>query len=534
MKKQLIKIVLSLLLGVTIAGCNDWLTLKPENDIVLDEFWKKEADVEAVLATCYKSLTERSAIERMMVWGELRSDNIVPGYGFAKETYDMYKILIGNLKSDNAYASWAPFYATINYCNTLLYNAPNVVELDENFTDTELELLRGEVITLRALAYFYLVRAFRDIPWTEEPGVDDSQNYSLPKLPEAEVLDHIIADLEYVKNARIVRESYASEQHNKGRITKSAMLALLADVYLWKGDYAKCIENCSEVLRAKDLGLIANGELMYNQIFYRKNSKESIFELQFSNRDMVNTAVNDLYSSANNPFGSFAFPAPLAYIKKPSNSHTGPYSPFNYKLADASFESEDDLRSKFSYCHNVSPFYTLFKYAGVYVTENITTGVLSYYYRTDTPNWIVYRLSDVMLMKAEALVQLESGNIQQNMADALELVNTTYMRSNPKATPLDMSNYASKSEMERLVLRERHRELLFEGKRWFDLVRLARRAKSVGPLNSYVTVKMDATSSPIGAVVMDAMYMPIPKRELEMNKNLVQNPFYVENESSHR
>lgn len=87
--------------------------------------------------------------------------------------------------------------------------------------------------------------------------------------------------------------------------------------------------------------------------------------------------------------------------------------------------------------------------------------------------------------------------------------------------------------MEKLVLRERQRELLFEGKRWFDLARLARRENSVLSVNQYITEKMDESAS-IGLASMDALYMPIAKGELEANKNLKQNPFYEEHSSSQR
>ena len=89
------------------SSCDKWLDLKPESEIVLDEYWKSEGDVDAVLASCYKSLTEDDVIARMIVWGELRSDNIVVGYnGIDTKRYDMYRILEGNLTPTNAYSSW--------------------------------------------------------------------------------------------------------------------------------------------------------------------------------------------------------------------------------------------------------------------------------------------------------------------------------------------------------------------------------------------------------------------------------------------
>ena len=137
-----------------------------------------------------------------------------------------------------------------------------------------------------------------------------------------------------------------------------------------------------------------------------------------------------------------------------------------------------------------------------------------------------------MLMKSEALVQKDG---LENFGKAMELINTTYLRSNEGADSLKVADYNSKIEMEKLVLRERQRELLFEGKRWYDLVRMARRENSTANLNIYVDRKSaSATSATLGALVMDAMYMPISRWEIEANPNLKQNPFYEENMSSTR
>lgn len=97
---------------------------------------------------------------------------------------------------------------------------------------------------------------------------------------------------------------------------------------------------------------------------------------------------------------------------------------------------------------------------------------------------------------------------------------------------LNQSDYNSKAEVEKLVLRERQRELMFEGKRWFDLMRVARRENSTATLNDYVLHKDPGSTTALGAQVMDAMYMPIAIGELEANRALVQNPYYAETSST--
>jgi len=172
--------------------------------------------------------------------------------------------------------------------------------------------------------------------------------------------------------------------------------------------------------------------------------------------------------------------------------------------------------------------YFIYKYTG-YGRMVSSTGTSTYTYRSSTPNWIVYRLSDVLLMKAEALAQ---KGATADLTEAIALVNKTYHRSNELDAPLELVSYPAKEDIQKLILRERQREFLFEGKRWFDLVRLARREGTTSGMNMYVEAKASGAGISLGAPVLNAMYMPINKTELEANPNLIQNPFYEESGTS--
>lgn len=523
-KNYILVSVLSLSLGLT--SCNEWLDLKPESEIILDEYWKTEADVEGVLAACYRGMTEQDVIYRMIVWGELRSDNLTTGTGIASERYDMKRILDGDITADNFYSSWSSFYSVINYCNNLLYFAPQVVDIDMNFTQADLLRVKSEALTIRALNYFYLVRAFKDVPFFDYPIIDDSDSINVAKTSENEILDQLIVDLKYAKT--YARETFgANDAYNKGRITKNAIRALLADIYLWREQYQESVNECAEILDDESL-ILTNSQLMYQRNYYLGNSDESIFELQFDDNVQKNYPVFNLYGVYGDPFGDLSFPTTLAY-SIPSN-FKGTYSPFAFKNGE-SVESENDIRSLQAYRESGGKFF-IFKYAGISAPVNLTSTLYSY--RINTPNWIVYRLADVILMKAEAEAELyETASTEMKpvlMTSALALVNKTYFRSNIDS--LNHENYADIASVKELVLRERQRELLFEGKRWFDLMRLARREGSTSTLNKYVEVKETNSNGMLGAKVLDAMYMPIYQRELEANPELEQNPYYEETSST--
>ena len=516
-KLSIIGLLILVLFGSV--SCDKWLDLKPESEIILEDYWKTEGDVNAVLATCYKTLTDDAVISRMIVWGELRSDNLDQSLTGGL-SYDMYQILQGNLTTTNSYCSWGAFYTVINDCNTLLHFAPLVLSKDENFTQADLNLVRAEALSIRSLCYFYLVRTFKEVPWMNEASITDIQNYNVPKLSETAILDSIVTNLKYAQ--KYINIDFGRTDYNKGRFTLDGVNALLADVYLWKMDYDNCVKTCDLVLANNKLKLVIPTNY-YSSVFYLGNSTESILELQFNDNVQKNNSVISLYGSSARISGLLRFPTNLSY--NPYKTAAGVYSPFDYSVG-TKIESQKDIRAKHSY--NIGTG-SIFKYAGIMVMDNAGITDAIYTYSSTTPNWIIYRLPEVMLMKAEALVEL-NGDV--NFKNALSLVNETYLRSNNGQDSLSFANYNSQDEMRQLVLRERQREFLFEGKRWFDLVRLARKENSTNSLNTFVDHKLSGASSSVGAPVMNAMYMPISKSEMQNNPNLLQNPYYTTSASN--
>jgi len=511
MKK--LSIVLSVLLVFGLESCNSWLDLKPESEIVLEDFWQNETQATSVLAAGYRGLTSDGCMERMIVWGELRSDNVDEGI----DTRDaILKVLSTNITPTNPYADWSSFYSVINYCNTFLHFAPSVVNKDQNFTATKLHTMEAEALTLRALSYFYLVRAFKEVPLILNPSISDAQNYKVPKSTERVILDQIIADL--LKAQTFAKISYGTEAFDKGRVTLNAVNSLLADVYLWDQQYANCVEMCNRVMTDKTLKLV-DGDKVLTDVFYSGNSTESIFELQYNINTQSNNQVRSLYGSSIKPIGELAYPLYLG--------STGAYSPFRYQPTTLN-ESLVDVRESNSVGRLTSNSpYSIYKYVLYEVYEVKDVKFPMYRSTSTTPNWILYRLSDVILMKAEALAQLNRGD--DDLKEALKLVNITYLRSNITADSLSFNNYGDELKVQELVLRERQRELLFEGKRWFDLMRLVRRKNDATLILKYLSPKLTGNAMQVQKMsVMDALYMPILQSELQINTSLTQNPFYVD------
>jgi hypothetical protein len=96
-------------------SCSDFLEIKPQNEIIFEDFWNEKTDVDAIVAGCYSALQGDAVMRRMMIWGEFRSDNITAGLNIDKDL-NLDNIFKENLTANNGYTTWVDFYNIINRC----------------------------------------------------------------------------------------------------------------------------------------------------------------------------------------------------------------------------------------------------------------------------------------------------------------------------------------------------------------------------------------------------------------------------------
>ncbi|MBR0275493.1 MAG: RagB/SusD family nutrient uptake outer membrane protein [Prevotella sp.] len=540
-------------LALTLTACNDWLELTPDDSTVEEEFWKNGNQVESVVRSCYRYMQEDNVMQRIILWGELRSDEVQNGSAISVSETD---IVNANVKSSNTYCNWASFYTVINYCNKVLEKAPGVRQLDANFDEVTFKAYMAETYTLRALCYFYLIRTFRDVPLVLESSKSDDYDYNVSnrdtaawityyQLPvsaanftsqqyplidqEHYVLDRMIDDL---KTAVDYAAREWNDDENYGRVTRRAAESLLADYYLWRAsinqpldpeqsvtDYRNCIAMCDAVLaetaEIEDAELVQGANLL-RQVFYEGNSTESIFELNFNTSGHQNGGTSTLYGNTvkgRNPH-LLAAVSVQALFNQNKTSSDDP----NYDYRSKDFFNPRDNR--------------IFKYEGQTPPTDFSSRNASYTYRgsSSQANWIFYRLADIYLMKAEA--QAQTASTADEIEAVVTLCNQTYIRActvnGEVKDQLDANVYASTSDAQTLVLTERQRELMFEGKRWFDLLRLARRNGDVTASWQYIESRYDDDVTTIRNKMssISAWYLPIYNNEMKINVNLHQNEYY--------
>jgi hypothetical protein len=468
-----------LLLTLLVSSCKDYLTIPPDTSLIKEKFWTKREDVDGALAATYDAF--RDGALASFIWGELRADLVEFGDGFGGYN----QVAASDITPSNGNISWESYYKAINLANTLMFYDKEVFKKDKTFTQEMMDGVDAEALFIRSLSYFYLVRLWKEVPLMLEPSISDTSALFLPKSPENVVVDQIIADLLKAKDMAYTTQFKNDPKHPRyfcGRANKYSIMALLADVYLWDQQYQKCADYCDSITNS-GLFELESSEAWF-RIYNPGNSPvEGIFEIQYD--DNLEGQENPIYDQMIFRSGQLKF----------TKNFT-------------SLIDKEDLRN----CGLNTP---IWKYAGVDVNSTVQ--------RTRNQrdgHFIYYRYADVLLMKAEALCELN------RLQDANQLVRETLDRA--RMSHIDI---VVKDDLRKAILDERGREFVAEGKRWFDILRAAKRnhfEKKQIIIDMILAGADIQKQAVLRTKVFDTMsyYLPIPEHEIRYNQNLEQNPFY--------
>ena len=473
-----------LLIALSLSACKDYLTIAPETSLIKDKFWTKTDDVYSALAATYNAF--RDASLESFIWGELRAD-LVTFEGAAVSDYA--KIAASDINPSNPTINWAPYYKTINLANTLMYYENDVMAKDKTFTQKMKNGVDAEALFLRSLCYFYMVRVWKDVPLVIEPSLSDTANLYLPKSTEKVVIKQIINDLLIAKDKAYTTEyryDGSPAGYFYGRANKYSIMALLADVYLWDEQYQNCINYCDSLTNT-GLFALEDNSTWFNLYNPGNSPVESIFEIQF----------DDNLEGQENPIYYNLIPLPKGTDQMKLNTKN-----------ITSLFNKEDLRM----CTTNTP---IWKWRGL--DPNTTVPRQN---NQRSGDFIYYRYADVILMKAEAEIELD------HFTEANALIRQTLDRA---AMPYE--DIMVKKDLRKALQDERGREFVVEGKRWFDLLREAKRNHFenkqliIDMILSGADIKKQAI---LRTIVYDTMsyYLPIQEHEIIYNQNLVQNPFY--------
>ena len=550
-----------------LSSCVD-TELLPYNKTVDEDFWQTKSDVSSMVNGAYKSMLSTDLMTRLIVWGDFRSDELVLVNSISNSTTEaLNEIYAANIQITNTYANWANLYSVINICNIVLEKSKGVIDIDPSYTEGDWKSDCAQMKALRSLCYFYLVRNFRDVPYSGEAFMNSSQNLLLPQSNPDSVLTCCINDLKEAETNIISAEAF-NDWRRVGWFNKDGVDALLADIYLWRAsimknnsDYEQAIFYSNKVIESKKaqhktgpLELeekeypLKDGKDAYNSLFIEQNAEESILELQFDGSNNSNTALCQYYYKYYNNNSTYGYlrAAAIFGMRGTNNVYekNGDYRFVENVYKAGTSEESYDIRKL---CTQTN--WSVGNPASAGGRERETGRAFTNFRQ----NYIVYRLSDVMLMKAEAMVQLATDETDTLLRQAFNIVQAVNNRSiyegSLASDSLKWGNYNTVDRMENLVLSERLRELCFEGKRWYDLLRYGyRRMTNVDytttlaqqneqgkampnvskDMMNLMTRKYTAGGTSVSAKMRTEpyLYMPVAESEIEVNSLLKQNPAY--------
>ncbi|NCD72262.1 RagB/SusD family nutrient uptake outer membrane protein [Mucilaginibacter agri] len=513
MKKTYILTIL--LASLTATSCKkSFLELTPQDQYSSGNFYQTEAQFRQAVTAAYTPL--RDLLNYDYFTGEERSDNT---------HYEFYQTNRGTAYTQRETIADFTDTPTDTYTNKVYFDCyssiskSNIVigRLGASTVATAAKSdIDGQAKFLRAWNYFRLVRYFGAVPlYLKE--VTTADEAFLPRSPVDAVYAQIIADAKDAINELAAPTKFPQS----GQATKGSATMLLAEVYVTQKKWAEA-ETLLTTLPAMGYGLLTN----YADVFStaNKNSKESIFEVQFLEGLQGGQQSNFIYQFLPRTTNAQI----ITGIANDNNSGIGGWNTPTQDLIN-SYEAGDKRKDASiaiaEGTYNSSNLFTITANKSIlnYTPAAGKTGV-PYIKKYLNPhanpnntndNWPIYRYADALLLLAEA------QNEQGKSALALTSLNAVRTRAG-----LAVTNTTDQTALRAIILHERRVELAFENHRWLDLVRTG---NAISVINAY-GVQLKKIYSYITPdaynVTNDRLLFPIPQSERETNPDLTQNPGY--------
>jgi starch-binding outer membrane protein, SusD/RagB family len=525
-----------------LSACSkSFLNREPTNAYSASSLFTDSSDVIAAINGCYNG------------WENPFTDS---GPSWADELNVQYMDCI----SDNAYSQfpWEGFqahgngystatdgneeslwnYVTIQKCNWFLQNVVNAP------VDTTLKLrTEGEARFIRAYEYFVMSQLYGDVPLVTAP-ITTAQANSETRTPKADVTKFILSELGDI--APNLPLSYSGS--DVGRITRGAALALKARVELYEQDYADCITDCQQIMNSGVYQLFPS----YSGLFRIQNedNSEVILDIQYMENSQPNGGLGVMLPSSDGGWSSIDPTQSLvdSYEMLNGKSITDPTS--GYDPSHPFANRDPRLAATIIYpgelyptANNTPVYYDPIDpsssdyYSGNnnsrtgYEVKKFTSNLSDFDNIWNTGlNMILIRYAEVLLNYAEA--ENESVGPDVSVYSAIDQVRE---RAGMPDIPLGLSQ----DSMRQVIRLERRVEFAMEGLRWYDIQRW-----KIGPQVMAGTVygtRLGTVDPTTGAttftgnnvVVENRVFdpnknylWPIPQSEIDINKNLQQNPGY--------
>lgn len=423
---------------LTLSGtaCKKIIDLEPHNSTFTNAYFRNGNDANTAIAGAYALL--RSVLLNNHSWhvyGDIVSGEFAINSGLDNANFNISNGEFTGLNVGRGYWNWQNYYQLLQQINLIINKVPDI-SADKFSNKDDKRKVIGEAYFLRAFTYFYMSRIWGDVPLKLEPDLDIDQAKNIPRSPAADVLQQCLKDVKEAENNLF--SGYDDVNQRAVRANKESAFALEAHIRAWTGDYSGCEKAAAEVITAKQNDLVDS--LNYAKVFIGK-STEGIFEININYSQSEGIALNGggYLPTLKTPFiakkTDLQWPVSNAYIRKVYTDTT-------------------DIRYKTFFFQPLTSEGQVIKFSNITYADGSANNDPRL-----SNNLIIFRLADIILLRAEALNEL--GRDQE----ALVLLNRIRNRAG-----IDSYN-GTGGQLASTILYERLRELFYEGHAYYDMVR---------------------------------------------------------------
>lgn len=471
MKHRILTLAITSFSLFTLSGCLD---MEPVSSITEENMWTNEGQFTSFVNGVHGMLRDKDS-QNFFILGELRSDIYsASSSGWTTESNKVEEIT-ANLLSEQrpGLTNYANLYTNINQINLFIKKANETSILSPE----DKAYYLGGMYGLRAFYYFHLLRSWGSVVWQEEPSLGfEIDNLSKPAVSEAEIMKHIKDDITASENSFADDYSFRS---NRSLWSKPATLVLKAEVYLWSSHQmnggtadAQTALNALNDLQAKttNIGLETNFADVFD--YENKANKEMIFTLhndyKESTEGMFNGGWRNNMVPQQNTLKSYY--ASATGDKFDLNFNGNVYYPLNIDIYSNVFNDDLDTRKEATLKAAYEKQDNQYIYKGCFAYKFKGMTVEGDSYRTFADDYPIYRYADVLLLKAEAKA-LTGGDPSTEIND----IRQRAYGNNYNAATMSYGKMVGDEEgINEVLLKERLKEFMFEGKRWYDLRRFGK------------------------------------------------------------
>ncbi|MCG8388733.1 MAG: RagB/SusD family nutrient uptake outer membrane protein [Cytophagales bacterium] len=511
MKKFILyRLCISLLAVLMATGCEEFLEEDLRDQVSTDNFFNNDAEAQLAVNGVYRILRRGSLYRTRGLDNYLQNgaDETAPSRNVNGNIHN-YLIAEGTADGNG---TWGALYEIVRNTSSFLTS----IEGNESLSEEGRNQATGELLFLRALAYFHLTNLWGDVPYfrellpLEELGV-------LRRVSKEQIRSDMKEDL--ARAFSLLPNTYTGS--NLGRASKWAAASLKAKYHLFDREWQAALDECQAIIDDDTHELLENFEDVFDQSDpANQYNDEQIFVVDFTND---NSVFGDAVTSRTDDYNPRLRDEPSSRNQRPG----GPNTPTRWQLLQDTLDTQGEEMNGFGWAIPVPELADQanwqpgdLRYEATIVQEYLGFELQFPYFRKmwnldriNSPrslhpeNYVVFRLADTYLMAAEAENELNGPN------NAYEYVNIVRERAFEPDQPW---SGMSQQEFREALYDERKFELCAEGYRRMDLIRW-------GILLDVVrSVEHRPWNNPADNIQPYHVLLPIPLEETILNPNLLE------------